>query len=218
MLLNHSPVRCWIFDVDDTLVKYVGFNLYEWYEFIALPVAEKYGIPLDFSVWKGMINGKVSRRYSENFGVPAEIFWKEVDARNLEYRKWMYRQNRLRVYDDVKAIAYLNGYKIAWSASSKDCINYVLSLFNIASLFDFVIGKDYENYKHIDDVKPSPKFIEIIKDRFKCEDCIVIGDSERDMLAARKGGCIGVLVRGKESKYADFKIDSLWELQNKKFL
>ena len=209
---------CWIFDVDDTLVKYVDFDMYEWYEFIALPVAEKYNIPLGFSVWKGMIEGKISRRYSENFGVPAEIFWKEVDYRNLEYRKWMYRQNRLRLYKDVKAIENLEGKKIAWSASSQECINYVLSLFGISSLFDFIIGKDYENYRYLDYVKPSPKFIEIIKKKCECENCIVVGDSERDMVAAKKAGCMAILVRRKESKYADFKIDSLWELLNKKFL
>ncbi len=218
MIWDNSHVRCWIFDVDDTLVKYVGFDMYEWYEFIAMPVAKKYNIPLDFSLWKGMIEGKVSRRYSKDFGVPAERFWKEVDVRNLEYRKWMYRQNRLKLYDDVKAIENLQGKKIAWSASSRDCINYVFSLFHISSIFDCVIGKDYENYKYIDEVKPSPKFIEIIKEKCGCEDCIVVGDSERDMIAAKKGGCKGILVRGKESKYADLKIDSLWDLLNKKFL
>ncbi len=204
--------------MDDTLVKYVDFNMYEWYEFIAVPVAKKYNIPLDFSVWKGMIEGKIGRRYSENFGIPAERFWKEVDARNLEYRKWMYRQNRLKLYDDVKAIENLEGKKIAWSTSSRDCINYVLSLFGILSLFDFVIGKDYGDYEYIEEVKPSPKFVEIIKEKCKCENCFVVGDSEIDMISAKKGGCKGILVREKESKYADFKIDSLWDLLNKKFL
>ncbi len=48
---------CLIFDVDDTLVEYVDFDMREWYEFIARPVAERYGIPLSFDTWKKIIEG-----------------------------------------------------------------------------------------------------------------------------------------------------------------
>jgi HAD superfamily hydrolase (TIGR01549 family) len=218
---NKCPnVLCWIFDVDDTLVEYVDFDMREWYEFIAEPVARKYNIPFTFEIWEEIIQGNLDRRYSEKFDISAEKFWKEVDERNLEYRKWMWKQNRLKLYDDVKAIKDLEGRKIAWSVSSENCINYVLSLFGIKELFDFVIGKDYCNYKYLDYVKPSPKFVEIIKERCKCSKCIVVGDSDKDMLAAKKAGCKAIFIERwkKNSRYADLEISSLWELLNKNFL
>ncbi len=211
---------CWIFDVDDTLVEYVNFDMREWYEFIAEPVAKKYGIPLDFNTWKRMIEGEISRRYSERFGVPAENFWRDVDKRNLEYRKWMYNEGRLRLYSDVQFIKNLQGKKIAWSVSSENCVEYVLSLFGIKDIFNFVIGKDYENYRYLEKVKPSPKFIQLIKGRCECDECIVIGDGDRDMLAAKYAGCLAVHIShdGRKSKYADVTITSFHQLADKKFL
>ena len=211
---------CWIFDVDDTLVEYVDFDMREWYEFIAEPVAKKYGIPINFEIWQEIIDGKISRRYSEKYGVAAEKFWSEVDNRNLEYRKKMHREERLRLYSDVHFIKNLPGKKIAWSTSSQNCVNYVLSLFEIQELFDLIVGKDYENYKYLDYVKPSPKFIEIIKKRYGCERCMVIGDSDKDLLAAKNAGCLAIHIsrHGEKSKYADIPITSLHQLRDKKFL
>jgi len=211
---------CYIFDVDDTLVHYVDFNLREWYEFIAEPVARRYGVPLSFDIWKGIIEGKLSRRYTEKYGLSAKQFWKEVDKRNLEYRKMMLRNGRLKAYDDVLVLREIKGKKIAWSVSSEECIRFVLSTFSLLKFFDFIIGKDYEDYAYLDEVKPSPRFIEIIKEKMECEKCIVIGDSERDMLAAKGANCIGVFINreGKRSEHADFTISSLEGLLNKNFL
>jgi len=211
---------CYIFDVDDTLVEYVDFDIREWYEFIAEPVARRYNIPFSFEIWRDIIEGRKGRRYSEKYGLPAELFWKEVDERNLEYRKKMLQEGRLRVYKDAEVLKTLKGKKIAWSVSSEECIRFVLQTFSLVDYFDFIIGKDYENYRYLDYLKPSPKFIEIIKEKMKCNKCIVIGDSEKDMLAAKRAGCIGILVDrdGRESNREDLTIKSLNELLNKKFL
>ncbi len=211
---------CYIFDVDDTLVEYVDFDMCEWYEFIALPVAEKYNIPLSFEKWEEIINGKASRRYSEGFGIDAKIFWSEVDKRNLQYRKAMLKEGRLKAYSDTDILKHLSGKKIAWSVSSEECVKFVLSTFSLLQYFDFVIGKDYENYAYLDDIKPSPKFIELIKEKMGCDKCVVIGDGDRELEAARKAGCVAILVKRRKnhSPYADFTISSLNELADKKFL
>ncbi len=211
---------CLIFDVDDTLVEYVDFDMREWYEFIARPVAERYGIPLSFDTWKKIIEGEVSRRYGENYGVEASVFWREVDERNLEYRKKMLYEGRLRAYPDTDVLKSLEGKKCAWSVSSEECIKFVLSTFNLLDYFDFIIGKDYKNYAYIDELKPSPRFIEIIKEKLHCERCMVIGDGEKEMLAARRAGCVAVHIsrNGRKCRYADFTITSLKELLNKNFL
>jgi len=213
---------CYIFDVDDTLIKYHNFSFEEWYDFIAAPVAEELNIPLNLQIWREMIEGKISRRYPEKYGVPAEKFWAKVDKKNLEYRKFMFREGRLSVYKDTKVLERLKGKKIAWSASSTNCMRYVLSLFNLIKYFDLIIGKDYENYRYLEYVKPAPKFIEIIKEKMQCKKCVLIGDDEKDMIAAKGAGCVAILIKRRlsSSELADFTIDTLWDLQemDKKFL
>ncbi len=213
---------CYIFDVDDTLVKYEDFNFKEWYNFIAEPVARDLGVPLTLDAWREIIEGKRSRRYSEEFGMPAEEFWRRVDERNLEYRKFMLREGRLKVYEDVAALELLKGKKAAWSTSSTACIEYVLGLFNLRKYFDLIIGKDYENYRHLEEVKPHPGFLRIIVDKLGCDGCVVIGDDEKDMLAAKRAGCMAILIKRRlqSSNFADYTINSLWELvkMDKKFL
>lgn len=211
---------CYIFDVDDTLVEYVDFDMREWYEFIVRPVAERYKIPFSLEIWKDIVKGKKSRRYTERYGLDAKTFWREVDARNLEYRKAMLRKGRLRAYPDTDILKYLNGKKCAWSVSSEECIRFVLSSLDLINYFDFIIGKDYKNYAYLDYLKPSPKFIEIIKEKLHCDRCVVIGDGNKEMLAAKRAGCLAIYINrsGKKSEYADFTITSLRELLNKNFL
>jgi len=184
-------VPCWIFDVDDTLVEYVDFDFEEWYRFIAEPVAKEMNVPLDMETWRAMLAGELSRKYPGEW----KRFWRNVDRRNLEYRKMMFSQGRLKRARGVEKISELRGIKIAWSASSKECVEYVLDKLGILSLFDGIFGKDYMDYKFIEEIKPRPGLLNEIKRIYKCEECYVIGDSERDMMAARGAKCTGLRVK-----------------------
>ncbi len=206
---------CLIFDVDDTLIKYEKFDFKEWYRFIAEPVAKKLGISMDVKIWRKIIEGKISRRYPEKFGINAVKFWKMIDERNLEYRKNMLSLGKLRKYEDAEVIKSLPGFKIAWSSSSEECIKFVLENTKLLDFFDFVVGKDYENYSHIDDIKPRGGILREVLNKLRCEKCYVIGDSRRDMMAASNAGCMGILLsRDGGEKSGDIVIESLWELEN----
>ncbi len=187
-------MTCWIFDVDDTLVEYVDFDFEEWYKFIAEPVAREMGVPLNLETWRAMLDGRISRKYPEKWG-DWKKFWREVDRRNLEYRKMMFSQGRLKKNRGVEKISELRGIKIAWSASSKECVEYVLEKLGIADLFPAVFGKDYMDYKFIEDIKPRPGLLNEIRRIYGCEECYVIGDSERDMKAAEGANCKGIRVK-----------------------
>ncbi len=201
---------CWIFDVDDTLVEYVDFDFLEWYRFIAEPVARELGLPMSAEKWRGILRGEVSRRFSEEYGVPAKIFWRMVDERNLEYRRRMWKEGRIRRFEDTGVLGELPGKKVAWSSSSGECIRFVLEKTSLLAHFDLILGKDYGDYSHLDGVKPSPGLIEVAKRMLGCDDCVVIGNSEVDMEAARRAGCRGIKI----SRNGKGSISSLWELKN----
>lgn len=207
-------MKCLIFDVDDTLIKYEKFNFEEWYRFIAEPVAREYGIKMNVHIWREMIEGKISRKYPEKFGIDAREFWKRVDNRNLEYRKMMLSEEKLEKYGDTDAIKDIQGIKIAWSSSSEECIRFVLEKTSLIGIFDFVVGKDYMNYEYIEEIKPKSGLLKEIIRKIECERCYVIGDSKKDMIAAKNAGCFAIfLSRNGRGNYGDIVIKSLRELK-----
>ena len=204
---------CLIFDIDDTIVEYVDFDFEEWYRFVAEQVVKKLNVPITIDVWKGMIEGEIERNYPEKFGVSYKVFWKEVDERNLAYRKKMFYEGRLRKYDDCYVIPELPGKKIAWSASSSKCIQFVLKKLNLANYFQAIYGKDFQNYKFADS-EPKHRILREIIKIHHCDECYVISDSQRDMLIAKRAGCVAVFVnRIDYRKMGDYTIKSLWELK-----
>ncbi len=205
---------CLIFDIDDTLVEYVDFDFEEWYKFIAFEVAKKLNIPLTIDIWRGIVEGKIGRSYPEKFGVPYQIFWKDIDERNLDYRKKMLREGRLRRYEDSFVLRELPGIKIAWSSSSSKCVRFVLENLNLEKYFDKIYGKDFQNYRFADSDPKYRILHEIIKIH-NCDECYVIGDSQRDMLAAKKAECKGIFVMrsGDKTNGEWITIKSLRELK-----
>ncbi len=197
-------------DVDDTLIEYVDFDFEEWYRYVAEPVAREMGIPFSIDVWRGIISGRISRRYSEDFGVPAEEFWRRVDERNLDYRRMMWDEERIRAYPDTLVLRELPGKKVAWSTSSGDCIRFVLEKTGLIEYFNLIVGKDYGGYRYIDHVKPSPGLLKLAIGEFHCNECVVVGDSQVDMEAARRAGCRGIRLH----REGGGDIKSLWELKN----
>ncbi len=187
-------MTCWIFDVDDTLVEYVDFDFEEWYKFIAEPVAREMNIPLNLDTWRAMLDGRISRKYPEKWG-DWKKFWREVDRRNLEYRKMMFSQGRLKKNHGVERISELHGIKIAWSASSKECVEYVIDKVGISNIFDDIFGKDYQNYKFLEEDMPKLGLLKEIKKIHGCKECYVIGDSYKDMDAAKIANCKGIMVK-----------------------
>ncbi|NPA75941.1 MAG: HAD family hydrolase [Euryarchaeota archaeon] len=204
-------MRCLIFDVDDTIVEYVEFDYEEWYREVGERAARALKVPLTIEEWRAMTSGKLSRRYPEKFGVSAETFWKKVDAFNLQYRVKMHKAGRIRLYDDAKIIPRLEGVKIAWSASSTECVKYVLKVVGALDWFDAIYGKDYQNYAFLEQIKPYGGLLKEIKERHNCEDCYVIGDSERDMAAAQRAGCERIRIK-RSGKRGPFTVSSLEEL------
>ncbi len=204
---------CFIFDVDDTLVEYVDFDFEEWYRFLVVPVAEQLGFEMTLDEWRGIVKGHLARDHVERYGVSAVEFWKAVDERNLEYRRWMLSQGRLRAHPDAEAIRHLPGRKAAVSNSSTRCAEFALEAAGLRDAFDAVVGKDYGEYRYIHEAKPRPGLILVVKRLMGCERCIFVGDSPSDVRAGKGAGCLTVQVlRGGEVGGADITVRSLWEL------
>ncbi|ASJ07100.1 HAD family hydrolase [Thermococcus pacificus] len=208
-------LRGLIFDVDETLVYYEGYNHRDWYEEWVKPELEKHGIALDYETYRRTVTGELPRSYVERFGIDHVEFWKLVDRVNLSYRQEMARLGRIKPFPDVSALKELRnlGLKLAAvSNASQDCTEFVLDLFNLRGYFDVVYGKDYSN---LDGVKPNPYLVEkaLKALNLKPEEALMVGDSAHDVLAGKGAGLRTVNVtRFGKVEGADYYVKDLWEL------
>ncbi|ASJ10731.1 2-haloalkanoic acid dehalogenase [Thermococcus sp. P6] len=208
-------LRGLLFDVDETLVYYEGYDHREWYEGWVLPELRKRGMGLDYETYRKTVTGELPRTYVERFGVDPVEFWKTVDKANLKYRIEAAEKGKIKAFPDVNALKELKrrGLKLAAvSNASQDCVEFVLDLFDLRKHFDAVFGKDYSN---LDGVKPSPYLIQKALKALglKPEEAIVVGDSYHDVLAGKGAGVkvINVTRFGKVEG-ADYYVEDLTEL------
>ena len=208
-------LRGLIFDVDETLVYYEGYDHREWYERWVKPELEKHGIDLDYETYRKTVTGELPRSYVERFGIDHVEFWKLVDWVNLSYRKWMAELGRIKPFPDVSALEELRnlGLKLAAvSNASQDCTEFVLDLFKLKGYFNLVYGKDYSN---LDGVKPNPYLVEKALKALKLrpDEALMVGDSAHDVLAGKRAGLKTVNVtRFGKVDGADYYVENLWEL------
>ena len=140
-------IKALIFDVDETLVYYEGYDGREWFEKWAKREIENLGVSVYFETYKKMVKGKLPRSWVENLGVNHVEFWKAIDRANLKYRKWAAEQGLIKAFLDVDVLKSFKemGLKMAAvSNASQDCTEFVLKLFDLKRYFDVVLGKDYK--------------------------------------------------------------------------
>lgn len=208
-------LRALIFDVDETLIYYEGYDHREWYENWVMPVLRAHGIELDYKTYRKTVTGELPRSYVERFGIDHVQFWQIVDGVNLKYRKKMAELGRIRPFPDIDALEELKkmGLKLAAvSNASQECTEFVLNLFDLRKYFDVVYGKDYSN---LDGVKPDPY---LVKKALKAlgvapQEALMVGDSHHDVLAGKRAGMKVVNVtRFGNVEGADYYVKDLWEL------
>ena len=204
-----------IFDVDETLVYYEGYDHKKWFEEWVKPELERAGISLDYELYRKTVSGELPRTYVRKLGIDPVEMWKLIDGVNHRYRLKMLREGRIKPFPDVGALGELKALNLklaAVSNASQENTELVLGAFGLKEYFDVIVGKDYEN---LDGVKPSPylilkalKFLHL-----KPEEVLVVGDSPHDVLAGHRAGLKVVNVtRFGRVEGADYYVKNLWEL------
>ena len=208
-------LRGLIFDVDETLVYYDGYDHRKWFEEWVKPALEGAGIKIDYETYRKTVSGELPRSYVRKLGIDPVEMWKVIDKANNEYRRALAKEGKIKAFPDVGALKELRklGLELAAvSNASQENTEFVLDLFGLKKLFNVVIGKDYSN---IDGVKPSPYLINKALKMLdlKPDEVLVVGDSIHDVLAGHRAGAkvVNVMRFGKV-KGADYYVENLWEL------
>ncbi|WP_457754365.1 HAD family hydrolase [Thermococcus sp.] len=212
-------INALIFDVDETLVYYEGYDAKEWFSRYLEPAFKQHDISVDFETYRKMVKGILPRSYVERFGIDHVEFWKLVDNVNLRYRKLSAKEGKIKIFPDVsQTLSELRtmGLKLAAvSNASQDCTEFVLELFDLKKYFEVVFGKDYS---YLNGVKPNPYLIQKTLKALNVSpnEVLVVGDSDLDVKAAHKAGtkAVQVLRFNNFVDDADYHIKDLNELVN----
>ncbi len=208
-------IRGIVFDVDETLVYYEGYDHREWYDNWVMPALRKHGIELDYKTYRKTVSGELPRSYVERFGIDPIELWRIIDGVNLEYRKKLASEGKIKAFPDAGVLAHFKqlGLKLAAvSNASQECTEFVLKLFGLKRYFDAVFGKDYS---YLDGVKPSPYLIEKALHALQLtpEEAIMVGDSRLDIAAGHRAGLKVVqITRFGKIDGADYYVGDLQEL------
>ncbi|BAD84215.1 probable phosphoglycolate phosphatase, HAD superfamily [Thermococcus kodakarensis KOD1] len=204
-----------IFDVDETLVYYEGYDPKKWFEEWVKRELEKHGINLDYELYSKTARLELPRTYVKKLGIDPVELWKIIDAANNRYRKKMLAERKIKAFPDVLALEELKKLNLKLAAVSNASLGntlLVLRAFDLNKYFDLVLGKDYSN---LDGVKPNPYLIQkaLRMLNLRPEEAIVVGDSSNDVLAAHGAGVNAVnMIRFGKVEGADYYVKDLWEL------
>lgn len=204
-----------IFDVDETLVYYEGYDPKTWFEEWVKPELERHGINLDYELYSKTARLELPRTYVKKLGIDPVELWKIIDAANNRYRKKMLAEGKIKAFPDVSSLEELKKMNLKLAAVSNASLEntlLVLRAFDLEKYFGLVLGKDYSN---LDGVKPSPYLIEKALKGLELSpaEALVVGDSSNDVLAAHRAGVKAVnVIRFGKVEGADYYVKDLWEL------
>ena len=140
----------------------------------------------------------------EEWGVKnPQNFWKVFDEIDFKWRKKLIEKNQIFLYNDVystleKIYQHKENKLALISNAAYYIVGFILNKFNITQFFHEIFSLGYyQNDQEL--AKPSPKGILTILDKFKYNTkeskAILIGDSQYDIIAAKKASIYACLIR-----------------------
>ena len=196
------------FDLDNTLVEIE--NSHNFFDNIIVEVFNKEKIPPPApeqrnQLWRNSDYEQLLKSW--NFPDP-ELFWKSFDVLDLQYRKALYDQGKLKAFEDViptlKKLAEFEGiYLILITNSSRDITEFELESFGLRQYFQEILALGDSQ----EDCKPNPKSIlkslESISSNFEFskDQVYIIGDSPFDISAGKNAEIKSILIKRWEKSH-----------------
>lgn len=199
-----EKIKAVIFDVDGLMIDSdpVWDNAYE-------ELLKKYHIPYDYE----LIQNSHGQGLKDFITVFKEKYSLETSVDTLldEYREMFYQRffnpqilQTLEGVEEIVKLFYEKGFQlaIATGGHTKESMERMLTSFNLLKYFSLIISSD-ETHKG----KPDPEVFIITAARLerKPEECLVLEDSVRGVLAGKRAGMVVYGVNKDEKIYSELK-------------
>ena len=210
--------KCIIFDLDGTLID-SGPDLANSLNY----VLKKQGFKdVNQSILGSLIGGGAEMMIRKGFEhIEAKIDEKKIETYISQFLEYYYNNctNQTKLYEGVEnTLKYLKkvNIKVCLCTNKRQYLtNKIMKEFNFEHYFDFVLGSSKELQ-----MKPSVQMLEFCLKKLKInssEQCVMIGDSDNDILPANKLNMTSIYVKygyGKLSKniVASYEVNKIKEI------
>jgi HAD superfamily hydrolase (TIGR01549 family) len=157
-------------------------------------------------------------RVADTYGVDPETLWAGRDHTTSVAQQDAIRAGEKALYDDVDALTGIDRPKAIVSTNQQTTIDFLLSHFDMAHLFDPAIGRE-PTVESLHRKKPNPYYLDRAVQALDARNPLFVGDSDSDIAAAEAVGIDSAFLR--RNHRADHapdpvpthELDSLYDLQ-----
>lgn len=153
--------------------------------------------PVDRSHVLDIVDGVTVERLHEictTYGLDTDAFWEARERHDERSQLDAFKAGTRGRYDDVAAIATLPQRRGVVSNNHHSTVTFVLDAFDLQTLFDVHYGRE-KTVESLGLKKPNPHYLDRALTALDAESALYVGDSESDVIAARRAGIDSVFVR-----------------------
>jgi HAD superfamily hydrolase (TIGR01549 family) len=192
-----------VFDSDGVLIELTERELLA--EAIRDAFAE-FDVRVDETVAREMVaaDDPPDDAFEREYGIDPAAFWERREALASEYQRETIRAGEKTLYDDATVVRSLPHRLGVVSNNQHETIACVLDHHDLAAHFETAYGRK-PTLAGARRKKPDPSYIEQALDDLGTRSALYVGDSEKDVVAARRAGIDSAFVR--RDHRADLDLD-----------
>lgn len=141
-----------------------------------------------------------------------EEFWAARERFDEESQFDAFRAGNRDRYDDVAAIADLAQVRGVVSNNHHSTIEFKLEFFDLAPLFDTYYGREM-TIESLTLKKPNTHYLDRAVADLGAESALFVGDSESDVVAARRAGLDSVFIRRSHRRDVELSVEPTYEVE-----
>lgn len=151
------------------------------------------------------------------YGLDLESFWRARERHDEDSQFEAFRAGERSVYDDVEAVRTVPNPRGVVSNNHHSTLEFVLSHFELASLFDCYYGRPM-TIESLSRKKPNPHYVERAVADLGVTSVLYVGDSESDVVAADRAGLDSAFIRRSHNRSAALSVEPDYEIESLRVL
>ena len=162
-----------------------------------------------------IVTGTTTERLREicaDHNVDVEAFWEARERLDEQSQFAKFEAGSRTRYDDVTSISALSQTRGVVSNNHHSTIRFVLDFFDFEHLFDTYYGREM-TVESLKLKKPNTHYLDQARADLGGESVLYVGDSESDVIAARRAGMDSAFVRRPHCEHLELSVTPTYELR-----